>query len=481
MADTSRKFLAKAPRAMIHQDLLGAIGDTPVVRLNKVVGDSPHEFLVKLECFNPGHSVKDRAALRIVQAAEERGDLRPGATIIEATSGNTGLGLAMIGAIRGYPVTLVMPDKVSEEKRAILRAFGAKVVVCPTAVAPDDPRSYYTVAGKLVEITPQAFYANQYFNEDNLLAHYEMTAPEIWRQLGGRLDCVVAGVGTGGTLSGIGRWFKEHHPDVRMVGVDPVGSILHDLFHHGDVRDPPHTYKIEGVGEDMLPGNVHFDVMDAFERVSDLEAFEMCLSLIKREGICVGPSAAMAVVGAMKHAASLTKPSRLLIILPDHGRAYLSKAFNEDWLKENGFLSDPLAGRTIGDVIGARPRPPVVTAHVEDSVQDVVQLMRRHGISQAPVSSDGEIVGVLDESDLLWPLVEGRLQPSEPVIHLMKGSVIWATPGDSIAALLSQLEEGFFALVREADETLHILTKIDVLDYVGTTLAALREGPPKPP
>lgn len=458
---------------MIHQDLLGAIGDTPIVRLNKVVGVSPHEFYVKLESFNPGHSVKDRAALRIVEGAETRGELRPGTTIIEATSGNTGLGLAMIGAIRGYPVMLVMPDKVSEEKRAILRAFGAKVVVCPTSVAPEDPRSYYSVAKKLVEITPNAFYANQYFNADNLLAHYEQTAPEIWRQMAGQLDCVVAGVGTGGTLSGIGRWFREHHPEVRMVGVDPVGSILADLFHHGEVRDPPHTYKIEGVGEDMLPGNVHFDVMDAFERVSDAEAFEMCRNLIKEEGICVGPSAAMAVVGAVKHAASLKQASRLLIILPDHGRAYLSKAFNEHWLKENGFLNDPLAGHTIGDVIRSRPRPPVVMAHVEDSVHEVVQLMKRHGISQAPVSSDGEIVGVLDESDLLWPLVDGRLEPSEPVIHLIKGSVIWATPGDSIAALLSQLEEGFFALVREADETLHILTKIDVLDYVGATLGAL--------
>lgn len=455
---------------MIHQDLIGAIGDTPIVRLNKVQGNSTHEFFVKLECFNPGHSVKDRAALRIVEGAEARGELRPGTTIIEATSGNTGLGLAMIGAIRGYPVVLVMPDKVSEEKRAILRAFGAKVVVCPTEVAPEDPRSYYSVAKKLVEMTPSVFYANQYFNEDNLLAHYEDTAPEMWRQMEGRLDCVVAGVGTGGTLSGIGRWFREHHPDVKMVGVDPVGSILHDLFHHGEIQSPAHTYKVEGVGEDMLPGNVRFDVMDDFVKVSDTEAFEMCSNLVKREGICVGPSSAMAVVGALKFAESLNTPSRLLVILPDHGRAYLSKAFNEDWLKENGFLSDPFGDRTIADVIRALPRHAVVTADVEDTVSDVVQLMKRHGISQAPVASDGEIVGVLDESDLLWPLVEGRLQPDEPVIHLVKGGVIWASPADSIAALLSQLEEGYVALVKDAGDAPHILTKIDLLDYVGTLL-----------
>lgn len=455
---------------MIHQDLIGAIGDTPIVRLNKVHGRSVHEFFVKLECFNPGHSVKDRAALRIVEGAQARGELQPGATIIEATSGNTGLGLAMIGAIRNYAVVLVMPDKVSEEKRAILRAFGAKVVVCPTEVAPEDPRSYYSVAKKLVEITPRVFYANQYFNEDNLLAHYEATAPELWRQMAGRLDCVVAGVGTGGTLSGIGRWFREHQPHVKMVGVDPVGSILHDLFHHGEIRAPAHTYKVEGVGEDMLPGNVDFSVMDDFVKVSDTEAFEMCRNLVKREGICVGPSSAMAVAGALKFAQSLSAPSRLLVILPDHGRAYLSKAFNEDWLKENGFLSDPFGERTIADVIRALPRHAVVTAHVEDTVSDVVRLLKQHGISQAPVASDGEIVGVLDESDLLWPLVEGRLQPDEPVIHLVKGGVIWASPGDSIAALLSQLEEGYVALVKDAGDALHILTKIDLLDYVGTLL-----------
>ena len=455
---------------MIHQDILSAIGDTPIVKLNKVPGDSTHEFFAKLECFNPGQSVKDRTALRIVDGAEARGELRPGSTIVEATSGNTGLGLAMIGAIRGYPVVLVMPDKVSEEKRAILRAFGARVVVCPTEVAPEDARSYYAVARKLVEITPRAFYANQYFNGDNLLAHYEVTAPEIWRQMEGRLDCVVAGVGTGGTLSGVGRWFQEHLPEVRMVGVDPIGSILHDLFHHGEARTPAHSYKVEGVGEDMLPGNVQFSVMDDFVQVSDFEAFEMCRSLVKREGICVGPSAAMAVAGALKHAEHLAAPSRVLVILPDHGRAYLSKAFNEHWLRENGFLASPFGERTIADVIRVLPRHAVVTAHVEDAVSDVVQLMKQHGISQAPVASDGEIVGVLDESDLLWPLVEGRLQPDEPVIHLVKGGVIWATPEDSISALISQLEEGYVALVKDAGDALHILTKIDLLDYMGTLL-----------
>lgn len=458
--------------AELHENLLGTVGNTPIVRLNHVVGQSPHTFYVKLEYFNPGHSVKDRAALAIADAAESRGELGAGYTIIEATSGNTGLGLAMIGAIRGYPVVLVMPDKVSEEKRAILRAFGAKVVVCPTEVEPEDARSYYSVAKKLVEMTPNAFYANQYFNEDNMLVHYATTAPEIWAQTDGIVDAVVAGVGTGGTLSGIGKYFREHHPKVKMIGVDPVGSILFDLFHHGEVRSPAHTYKIEGVGEDMLPGNVHFDVMDDFIKVSDEEAFQMCQDLVHQEGICVGPSSAMAVVGALKWAARRKKAINIVIVLPDHGRGYMSKAFNESWLRENGFLPNPLAKSTIADVIRSRRHRGVMTAHVEDTVLDVVQLMKQHGISQVPVASGDQIVGVLDESDLLLPLVDGRLQPTEPIIHLVRGTVIWAESEDSLQSLLDQLEEGYVALVRDESKSLHILTKIDVLDYLGELLSA---------
>lgn len=455
----------------VHPDLLGTIGHTPIVALNKIGRGLKHHIFVKLEYFNPGQSVKDRAALSIVDAAEARKELGPSSTIIEATSGNTGLGLAMIGAIRGYPVILVMPDKVSEEKREILRAFGAKVVVCPTEVEPDDARSYYSVARKLVEITPNAFYANQYFNADNMLVHYRSTAPEIWEQMDGDIDAVIAGVGTGGTLSGIGKYFRELHPDVKMIGVDPVGSILFDLFHTGEIQSPAHTYKIEGVGEDMLPGNVHFDVMDDFIKVSDEEAFRMCQTLVREEGICVGPSSAMAVVGALKYAEKTEGEQRLLVVLPDHGRGYMSKAFNDAWLRENGFMPNPLSGKRIRDVM-ATGRHTVVTASVKDSVLDVVQLMKKHGISQVPVDSDGQIVGVLDESDLILPLADGRLNPQEPIIHLVRGTVVWAQPGDSLETLMQQLQEGFVALVKDEKDRLHILTKIDLLDFLGETLGS---------
>jgi len=452
------------------QNLLETIGRTPIVRLNRVGADSPHTYLVKLECCNPGHSIKDRAALAIIDGAEARGEIKTGSAIIEATSGNTGLGLAMIGAIKGYSVILVMPDKVSEEKRAILRAYGAKVVVCPTAVEPDDPRSYYSVARKLVEITPNGFYANQYFNEDNLRAHYESTAPEIWEQTEGIIDAIVAGVGTGGTMSGIGKFFKEKDRKIQIIGIDPEGSILHDLYHYQEVRTPAHTYEIEGVGEDMLPGNVHFEYMDDFIRVNDFEAYVMCQDLVKKEGICVGPSAAMAVVGALKYGSRFEEPRRILVILPDHGRAYLSKAFDEDWLRESGFLPNRLTTRTIADLLHSQNLPAVVTAHVEDSVLDVVRVMKDNGISQLPVFSDDAVVGVLDETDLILPLANGSLQPSDPIIHLVKGTVIWAKPQQSLQSLSEQLEQGFVALVEDDNDELRIIAKIDFLDYLGEHL-----------
>lgn len=325
--------------SQMFQDLISMIGNTPIVKLNKVTKQFPqHEFYAKLESFNPGGSVKDRLGLALIEGAEKRGELKPGGTIVEATSGNTGLGLALISAIRGYKCIFVMPDKISEEKRAILRAYGAKVVITPTAVEPEDPRSYLSVARKIVENTPNCFYANQYHNPDNTEMHYRTTGPEIWRQTDGQLDAIVGGMGTGGTLSGCGKYLREKKKDLQVVCADPVGSILYDLFYNGKIVDPPAPYKVEGVGEDMLPENVHLKVMTAFERVSDKESFEMTRKLIEQEAMCVGPSSAMALVGAMKFAAKQTKPMKILTIFPDNGRAYLSKAFNDKWMSENGFV-----------------------------------------------------------------------------------------------------------------------------------------------
>ncbi len=324
----------------VYSNILSAIGHTPIIKLNRVVKGSPHTFYAKVESFNPGGSIKDRVALSMIEAAEKRGELKAGGTIIEATSGNTGIGLAMVASVKGYKCIFVMPDKISKEKQDILKAYGAQVVITPTGVEPEDPRSHYEVARKLVENTPNCFYTNQYHNPDNPTQHYESTAPEIWEQMGGKIDVFVAGAGTGGTISGVGRYLKEKNKNIKVVCADPVGSILFDLFYSGKVIEPPRPYKVEGVGEDMLPENVHFKYMDGFIRVTDEESFRMTKRLIAEEGLCVGPSSAMALVGAIKYGEKLEKPSQILVIMPDNGRAYLSKAFNDDWLIENKFI-DP--------------------------------------------------------------------------------------------------------------------------------------------
>ena len=319
--------------------ILDAIGNTPVIKLNKVTDGSPHTFWAKMEYFNPGSSVKDRIGVAIIDEAEKRGEIKPGATIVEATSGNTGLGLALVAAVRGYKCIFVMPDKISEEKRAILRAYGAQVVITPTAVEPEDPRSYLSVTKKLVETTPNSFWPNQYNNPDNPNQHYKTTGPELWEQMKGEIDVFVGGAGTGGTVSGVGKYLREKKSDVRILCADPIGSILYDLFYHKKIVDPPAPYKVEGVGEDMLPDNVHLNVMTDFEKVDDKSAFLMTRRLIAEEGLCVGPSSAMALVAAINFSKKLTKPSNIVVMMPDNGRAYLSKAFNDEWMREQGFLN----------------------------------------------------------------------------------------------------------------------------------------------
>ena len=322
----------------VFNSLLEAVGNTPLIRLNQVTAGSPHTFWAKLETMNPGGSVKDRIAIEIIEAAEKRGELKPGGTIVEATSGNTGLGLAMVAAIKGYKSIFVMPDKISEEKRAILRAYGAEVIITPTGVEPEDPRSHYSVTARLTKEIPGAFCTNQYHNPDNFRRHYKTTGPELWEQLGEKLDVFVAGAGTGGTISGVGKFLKEKNPKAQIILAVPIGSILYDLYYHKKVIDPPKPYKVEGVGEDMLPDNVHFDVMDGVIQVDDKSAFHMTRKLIAQEGMCVGPSAAMALVAAIEYSKKLEKPSNIVVLFPDNGRAYLSKVFNDQWMKENGLL-----------------------------------------------------------------------------------------------------------------------------------------------
>lgn len=324
----------------IANNILELIGDTPILQLHRIVPEHlrRHQFFGKLEYFNPGNSVKDRIGLAIIEEAEKSGRLKPGGTIVEATSGNTGVGLAQAALLKGYKCVFVMPDKISEEKRAILRAYGAEVIITPTAVEPEDPRSYLSVSQRLSKEIPNAILGNQYHNPANPLAHIRSTGPEIWEQMEGNIDAFVAGAGTGGTISGVGEYLKSKKPQVKIVCADPVGSILADLFYHGRVITPAQGYLVEGVGEDMLPDNVHLKTMDAFEKVSDVEAFQMTRQLVAKEALFLGPSSALALVGAFKFAEKLETPARILVLFPDNGRGYLSKAFNESWLKEKNLI-----------------------------------------------------------------------------------------------------------------------------------------------
>lgn len=447
--------------------ILDTVGKTPIVKLHHVVPNGPHTFWAKIEYMNPGLSVKDRIAVAIIEDAEKKGLLKPGSTIIEATSGNTGLGLAMVSAVKGYKSIFVMPDKISEEKRAILRAYGAKVIITPTAVEPNDPRSYYSVAQKLVDITPNSFYANQYHNNINPMAHYQTTGPEIWEQMEGNVDIVVGGAGTGGTVSGIARYLKEQNPHIKVVCADPRGSILSDNFYFKETRTPAHSYKIEGIGEDIIPSNVHFNLLDDFITVDDAPAFHKCRELTSKEGLCVGPSSAAALVAAIEYSKKLTKPSQIVIIFPDSGRSYLSKAFNDEWLKENDFLPSPLKMHSVEELLKDRSGPhKLISATVDETVHQVVSKLKEFGISQIPVRTDGNIVGIINEKDLLFSLSSGQMQPHEPIIHLVKGSVIEVSLNDPLSRISELFQKGYVAMVKDKSGDYNIVTRIDLLDFL---------------
>jgi cystathionine beta-synthase len=457
---------------VIKENILETIGNTPIVRLNKVGGDVASEIFAKLEFFNPGGSIKDRVGEYIIRKAEERGLLKPGGTIIEATSGNTGVGLAIAAAIKGYRCVFVMPDKMSDEKVLGLRAFGAKVVVTPTAVLPEDPRSYYSVAKKLVEVTPNSFYANQYHNPDNPEVHYTMTGPEIWEQTKGQIDAIVAGIGTGGTISGIAKFLKEKNPKIKAIAVDPIGSILTNYFKTGKIDSQPKIYKIEGIGEDFVPSNINFKVIDEFIQVADKESFLMTRELLTREGIFAGVSSGSAVTGALKYARSLKDKKRILVILPDTGTRYLSKAFNDMWMRENGFLDSPLYTDHVEDILNFKGDfiNEVITAKHTDTVEQVITRMKDHGVSQLPVFTEGELSGVVDEGDLILPLVNGLVKPTDRILSFIKSGVLLVQMDDNLQKLSDLFSKGYVALVKDQSGKLRIITKIDFISYLGQRL-----------
>ncbi|WP_242395656.1 pyridoxal-phosphate dependent enzyme [Anaeromyxobacter oryzisoli] len=456
-----------------HENVLSAIGHTPLVRLQKVVGPDDATVLVKLEYTNPGGSIKDRMALHIIEKAERSGLLRKGGTIVENTSGNTGVGVAMTAAVKGYRCVFTMPDKMSKEKQDTLKAFGAQVIVTPTNVPPDSPESYYSVAKRIAAETPNSFYLNQYHNPDNVEAHYQLTAPEIWEQTGGRFDAFVAGLGTGGTMSGCGKFFKEKNPAILNVGVDPVGSVYHSMFKTGKLSQP-HVYKMEGIGEDMMCGAMDLSVLDDVRQVTDVQAFTMARRLAREEGVFAGGSSGAAVHVAVGLARELGKGKTIVVPLPDGGRAYISKFFSDEWMRDNGFPIASGAGgvraATVKEILGRR-RGGVITAHKGDKVEAVVKKMKEHDISQMPVVDEaGRVTGMIHEYDLLNFLIEGKHRLSEvvePLVQPLQGVVGPDTP---IAKLREIFNDDHVAVVKEGDHVTGVVTKIDLIEFLGERL-----------
>ncbi len=456
---------ARVGSEQIFDSVLDVIGDTPLVRLHRVTRGVRAEVVAKLEFLNPGGSVKDRIGIAMIADAERRGQLRPGATIVEATSGNTGVGLAIAAAVRGYHTVFVMPDKMSEEKIRLLRAFGARVVITPTAVAPDDPRSYYSVSRRVADETTGAFYAGQYHNPINPQAHYETTGPELWRQAGGRMDVLVAGMGTGGTISGAGRYLKEQNPSVIVVGADPVGSVYTEYF-KTRVLPEAHTYKIEGIGEDFLPSTMDFSVVDQVVPVTDREAFLMTRRLVREEGLFCGGSSGAAVAGAMKYLRArpdLGEGLRVVIILPDSGSRYLSKVFSDDWMREHGFLEKE-AG-LVADLLAAKDGA-VITAAPSDSVREVVARMKSYDISQLPVLDGGRLVGLVSEVALLTYLLESDHAPDDAIGPLIEPAPPVVTPDVPVAELAEMFATANAVVVISQGVVVGIVTKIDVIDHL---------------
>ena len=472
------KALTDLSDMQIHDDILGTMGNTPLVRLNRVARGLRCELVAKVEYFNPGGSVKDRIGITIIEDAERNGLLKPGGTVVEATSGNTGVGLAIAATLKGYKTIFVMPDKMSDEKIRVLRAYGARVVVTPTNVEPDDPRSYYKVAERLVEETPNSILANQYHNPVNPQTHVDSTGPELWEQTAQQIDVFVTGMGTGGTITGVGRYLKSVNPKIQIVGVDPVGSILYDYFYTGEMTEAE-SYKTEGIGEDFIPSNYDFSVIDDMVRVSDKETMLMTRRLVREEGIFAGGSSGAAVAGAVRYASErdLGPDKLVVVLLPDNGSRYLSKVFDDNWMRENQFLEHEWVETTVNTVLERKTRHGLVVAKANEPIEAVITKMKANDVSQLPVLGEREeLLGMVTEVKLLDfllsnPSVEASQTPVEAA-NIIDSNVPTLSTNTPIESVMSVFSTQSIALVTENmgdngdKRVLGIITKIDLLDFL---------------
>jgi cystathionine beta-synthase len=451
---------------MWYNNILETIGNTPMVRLNNVTRDVKATVLAKIETTNPGNSIKDRMALKMIEDAEKSGKLKPGGTIIEGTSGNTGMGLAMAAIIKGYKCIFTTTDKQSKEKVDALRAFGAEVIVCPTNVDPEDPRSYYSVSSRLENEVPNSWKPNQYDNLSNSQAHYEETGPEIWKQTEGKITHLVVGVGTGGTISGTGRYLKEQNPEIKVWGIDTYGSVFKKYKETGEFdKNEVYPYITEGIGEDFLPANVDFTVIDRFEKVSDKDAALMTRDLTLKEGIFAGNSTGAAVAGLLQLKDELKENDVVVIIFPDHGSRYMGKMFNEDWLRERGFLTDEKL--TANSILSKRHDQEIVTIDCEKSVLEAMNTIKSMNISQIPVTQQGMIIGKITESDILHAVMENSSARSNSVKEIMTSSFPFVDLKTSIDKLSGMINKDNTAvLVEDANGKIQIITQYDIISAI---------------
>ena len=451
---------------MWYNNILETIGNTPLVKLNTITKHVPGTILAKIETTNPGNSIKDRMAVKMIEDAEKSGKLKPGGTIIEGTSGNTGMGLAMAAIIKGYKCIFTTTDKQSKEKVDALRAFGAEVIVCPTNVEPEDPRSYYSVSSRLEREVPNSWKPNQYDNLANSQAHYEQTGPEIWEQTEGKITHLVVGVGTGGTISGTGKYLKEKNPNIQIWGIDTYGSVFKKYKETGIFdKDEIYPYITEGIGEDFLPANVNFDVIDLFEKVSDKDAALMTRDIARKEGIFVGNSAGAAIGGLIQLKDKLKPEDVVVVIFHDHGSRYMGKMYNEDWLRERGFLQDEKL--TAKSILAKKEATEIVTLDAEKSVLEAINTIKSMNISQIPVTQQGMIVGKIAESDILSALLENPGLKSAPISEIMTATFPFVdlnTSIDKISSLINK--ENSAVLVEDASGKIEIITQYDIINAI---------------